>query len=74
MTTFEETKQNLKGLTLDDLLEEISVIEYGLWNNQNTKGLVGWWVVATDLGIVAYFGSEQDALRFRLDYINRILN
>lgn len=74
MTTFEETKQNLKGLTLDDLLEEISVIEYGLWNNQNTKGLVGWWAVATDLGIVAYFGSEQDALRFRLDYINRILN
>jgi hypothetical protein len=74
MTTFKQTKKNLKGLTLDDLLEEISVMEYGLWDNQNTKGLVGWWAVATDLGIIAYFGSEQDAFRFRLDYINRILN
>ena len=27
-----------------------------------------------DEGIVAYMGDESNALRFRLDYINRILN
>jgi hypothetical protein len=74
MTTFEQTKENLKGADIETLLEEISVMEYGLWENQNSKGLLGWWAVASDLGIIAYFGCEQDAFRFRLDYINRILN
>lgn len=68
---FEETKQNLNGKTLNELLEEISVLDD--WDNQ-TSGLDGWFAVATDLGIVAYFGSEPEAFRFRLDYINRILN
>jgi hypothetical protein len=74
MTTFEETKQNLKELDIEELLQEISVMEHGGWKNQNSEGLVGWWAVATDLGIIAYFGCETDAFRFRLDYINRILN
>jgi len=74
MTTFAETKKNLKGADIETLLEEISVMDYGLWENNASESLVGWWAVATDLGIIAYFGSEQDALRFRLDYINRILN
>lgn len=68
---FNETKENLKDKTLDELLEEISVLEE--WDNQ-TKGLEGWFAVATDLGIIAYFGEASEAYGFRLDYINRILN
>lgn len=37
--------------------------------------VVGWFSVATsDDGIIAYFHKESDALRFRLDLINRWLN
>jgi hypothetical protein len=68
---FTETQNNLKGKTLDELLDEISVLDE--WNNQTT-GLEGWFAVCTDLGIIAYFGDESEAYRFRLDYINRILN
>ena len=68
---FEETKENLKGKTLDELFEEISVLDE--WENQTT-GLDGWFAVATDLGIIAYFGNDTEAYKFRLDYINRIVN
>lgn len=74
MTTFEQTKKNLKGTDIETLLEEISVMEPGLWENQSSETLADWWAVSSDLGIIAYFGSEQDAFIFRLDYINRILN
>ena len=56
---------------LDELLEEISILDE--WENQTT-GLDGWFAVATDLGIIAYFGEEAEAYKFRLDYINRIMN
>ena len=72
LTTLEQSKLNLKGKTLDELLEEITVCDE--WENESSKSLEGWFAVVTDLGIVAYFGSEQDAFRFRLDYINLILN
>jgi hypothetical protein len=68
---FNETKENLKGKSLNELLDKISVLDE--WQNQ-TKGLDGWFAVATDLGIIAYFGCEQEAHSFRLSYINRILN
>ncbi len=59
-------------LTLDDLLEEISVIEE--WDNEVSEILIGWYAVVTPLGIISYFGSESEALGYRLSYINRILN
>lgn len=68
---FDESKKNLEGKTLSELLEEISVLDE--WDNQ-TKGLDGWFAVCTDLGIIAYFGNPAEAYRFRLDYINRLLN
>jgi hypothetical protein len=68
---FNESLENLKDLSLDELLEEISVLDE--WENQ-TKGLDGWFAVCTDLGIIAYFGEKSEAFKFRLDYINRILN
>lgn len=59
---------------IEDLLEEISVMEYGLWENDASDVLKGWYAVSNDEGIIAYFGREEDAYMFRLDYINRILN
>ena len=59
-------------LTLDDLLDIWTVYEPGVW--QNNDGPADWFAVANDEGIVAYFGQESDAFRFRLAEINRVLN
>lgn len=66
-----QSKKNLNEYDIDTLLEEISVLEE--WENQ-TKELERWFAVASDLGIIAYFCNRPDALRYRLDYINRIMN
>jgi hypothetical protein len=57
---------------LGGLLEDISVMEYGMW--ENDLGPKGWYAVCGSEGIIAYFQDSADAFRFRLDYINRILN
>lgn len=57
---------------LDELLETWSVYGPGVWENDD--GPHGWRAVANDDGIVAYFGTESDAFRFRLAEINRALN
>ena len=41
---------------------------------KNLSGLLGWYYVANEEGACAYFGKEEDALRFRLAEINRRLN
>ena len=61
-------------MNLDDLLDEISVMPPGHWENENTPLLGEWWAVTNHEGIIAYFGREVDAFRFRLSYINAILN
>ena len=58
--------------TLDELLQEIDDIEPGEWENDD--GPLDWWAVGNQEGIIAYLGTERDAYRFRLDYINRLLN
>ena len=57
---------------LEDLLESWTVLDPGMW--ENNDGPEGWYAVANDDGIVAYFGKEADAYRFRLAEINRTLN
>lgn len=57
---------------LDYYLQEVTVMEPGLWENED--GPKDWYAVSNEEGIIAYFGKEVDALRFRLDYINRKLN
>lgn len=59
-------------MTLDGLLEVWAVFEPGTW--ENDTGPEGWFAVANDVGIVAYFASGEDAYRFRLAEINRALN
>ena len=59
--------------TLDNLLEEIFVMEPGMWSNDD--GPSDWYAVGTDdLGIIAYFYNEDQAYYWRLDQINRALN
>ena len=67
-----KTKPKKKPRTLDDLLEAWNVHAPGMWENES--GPKDWFAVSNDSGIVAYFGKESDALRFRLDEINRELN
>lgn len=56
---------------INDLLDDIRVE----WDIQvENVNLDGWYGVSTTDGIIAYFSNETDALRFRLDYINQILN
>ena len=62
----------MANLNLDSLLESISVSSPGMW--ENDIGPKDWWAVINDDGIIAYFRDEVDAFRFRLDYINRLLN
>lgn len=59
---------------LTELLEDISVHDPGMWENED--GPVDWYAVSTEEagGVVAYFVHQVDAYRFRLDLINRKLN
>ena len=38
------------------------------------SSVLGWYPVSNESGIVAYFGSEAAACRFRLVEVNRTLN
>jgi endonuclease YncB( thermonuclease family) len=69
-----EAKKRLRNYTLDQLLEEIAVMDE--WENDISEPMIkdGWIAVSDDTGIIAYFTSLDEALHFRLDYINRILN
>lgn len=56
---------------LDYYLQEVNV----LWDFPDSNPIAeGWCAVSNEEGIIAYFGNEVDAFRFRLDYINRKLN
>lgn len=70
----DETKMRMGEASLDTLLQEISVLPPGMWENENTEKLGDWYAVSNDDGIIAYFPSQEEAFHYRLDYINRILN
>ena len=62
---------------LEWYLQEIQVQEINSIDFEDGHAgyyLDGWFAVVNEEGICAYFGNETDALRFRLDYINRKLN
>ena len=63
---------NAKTDNLDAALERWQVLDPGMW--ENGQGPEGWWAVSDDTGIVAYFGNETDAFRYRLAMVNRDLN
>lgn len=68
---------------LDYWLDEVSVMRCSDMVDDFSKGddmhtlntlIKDWYAVVNEEGIIAYFGRENDAFRFRLDYINRKLN
>lgn len=58
--------------SLDDLLDMWSVMPPE--HLDQPQSVVGWYAVTNDNGIIAYFAKEEDAFRFRLAEINRVLN
>jgi hypothetical protein len=70
---YESLEENLIS-DLDSLLGEISIMEVDDLDTHDTELLKGWYAVVNTDGIIAYFGEEAEAFRFRLDYINRLLN
>ena len=65
-------------MELDELLDEISVVYVDKYtnevNNGGIPGLVGWYGVCNEQGIVAYFAQESSAFYFRLALINSRMN
>lgn len=59
-------------ITLTEALGEWQVDAPGMW--ENDTGPKDWYAVSNNDGIVAYFSTETDACRFRLNEINRLLN
>ena len=61
---------------LEQWLEEIQVqeIDEDVAFINDTLGIIGWFAVVNEEGIIAYFGKEKHAFKFRLDYINNKLN
>jgi len=60
---------------LDYYLENITVefpLEYPPMHE--FANLTDWYGVSNEQGIIAYFREDEDAFRFRLDYINNLLN
>jgi len=63
-----------KKKTLEELLDDVSVLFPGDWENESTPTLGDWYAVVNDDGIIAYFGKKEHAFFFRLAYINALLN
>jgi hypothetical protein len=69
-----EIKQKAANNSLEALLESVSVMAPGCYPIA-AQSIGVWWAVCTDDdGIIAYFLNEEDAFRFRLSYINALLN
>jgi len=78
----ESRKWNLNtsdiGNNMQQAFDDVDVIDVSMLDNYEEVPahlhMKGWYAVETDQGIIAYFAEEQEANRYRLDYINRILN
>lgn len=59
-------------MNLDELLQIWVVL--GPDSSRDPRHVVGWWAVANQNGVLAYFHDRTDAHRWRLDMINRTLH
>lgn len=75
-TTLNIAKKQAKELDLIQLLEEINICDVDKEHAElnNIKGLIGWFYVSDLDGVNSYFSTEQEALSYRLSFINKILN
>ena len=64
--------------TLQEALEYVfvdGVDKYHAELNKLPDHMIGWYYVATgDLSVIAYFAFESDAYRFKMNYVNTLLN
>lgn len=76
LSRIEQARIELKGKTLEELLDEICVQEIDGSEVEDPihKALDGWFGVSNQEGLIAFFGTESEAFGYRLDFINRILN
>ena len=72
ITTYCPNLKLVEDKSLEELLEEWSIMAPGDWDNET--GPKDWYAVTNDTGIIAYFGESKDAFGFRLNKINQILN
>jgi len=72
VTRLVQAKLDLAEMDLERLLEEIQVEP--IYEDHCIPALEGWFGVSNHEGIIAYFGTEEEALSYRLSFINRILN
>ena len=67
----------ISPLTLEMLLKagtvEVTPVK-DLEDHVTSPYLMEWYAVSNTEGIIAYFGEEKEAQKFRLGYINRLLN
>ncbi len=66
--------KSMARMTIDEALDRVSVDDPDLIGPETWQGPKDWFGVSTDDGIVAYFGTEAEAYRYRLNLINRMLN
>lgn len=60
---------------IDDALADVQVHGPGMWENEASSLLNGWFAVSTgNEAIIAYFFDEGDACSFRLRLIDRWFN
>jgi hypothetical protein len=75
LTRIEQARKDLAGKDLTELLDEICVqLIDGNDADPVHKALDGWHGVSNQEGLIAFFGTEEEAFRYRLDFINRVLN
>lgn len=76
----EYTKLGKTVSSLDEALDQIQVDppgtyeEPGPWDTERGAIHHTWWAVSDGERTIAFFVSERQAFRFRLDLINRMLN
>jgi hypothetical protein len=75
----ERTRLGKTANSLDEALDQIQVeppgtYEPGPWDTQEHAIHHTWWGVTDGERTIAFFRSERQAFRFRLDLINRMLN
>lgn len=68
--------QRVANLSIEEVLEEIQVGDYGMYDENVTKEWTfdGWFCVENEDGVIAMFSEEEHALHFRLALVNAKLN
>jgi len=73
-SVFDEILEKWSKKKIQDIDHCLEFIRVQLEPVDNTDFFYGWYTVVGPFGIIAYFPEEKEACRYRLEYINRLLN